>query len=81
MTMMERFGDEEKCRTYLEHLRWPEGVRCIRCQSDKISRIYTRNMFVCDSCDYQFSVKTATIFHDSLAAYEMVRRYLFDERS
>jgi len=65
MTMMERFGDEEKCRTYLEHLRWPEGVRCIRCQSDKISRIYSRNMFVCDSCDYQFSVKTATIFHDS----------------
>jgi transposase-like protein len=65
MTMLARFGDEDKCRTYLEHLRWPDGVRCIRCQSDKISRIYTRNMFVCDSCDYQFSVKTGTIFHDS----------------
>ena len=65
LTMMNRFGDEDKCRTYLEQLRWPDGVRCIRCQSDKISRFYTRNMFVCDSCDYQFSVKTGTIFHDS----------------
>jgi transposase-like protein len=65
ITLMERFGDEDKCRTYLELLRWPDGVRCIRCQSDKISRIQTRNVFECDSCSYQFSVKTGTIFHDS----------------
>jgi len=64
-TLIERFGNEDKCRTYLEHLRWPDGVRCIRCQSDKISRIYERGQFACDSCDYQFSVKAGTIFHDS----------------
>src|SRR2546430_2177334 len=63
--IMQRFGSEEQCRIYLEHLRWPDGVRCIRCQSDKISRIYDRAQFVCDSCDYQFSVKADTIFHDS----------------
>lgn len=63
--IIERFGDEEKCRTYLEHLRWPEGVKCLRCESDKISRIYTRGLFTCDACGYQFSVKVNTIFHDS----------------
>lgn len=65
MKLFEQFGSEEKCRKYLEHLRWPDGVRCIRCQSEKISRIYKRNQFVCDSCDYQFSVTAGTIFHDS----------------
>lgn len=65
MTLMQRFGDEEKCRKYLEQLRWPDGVKCLRCDSDKISRIYDRALFVCDSCSYQFSVKVGTIFHDS----------------
>lgn len=63
--LMERFSDEAKCRAYLEHLRWPDGVKCLRCQSEKISRIYTRGLFSCDSCGYQFSVKVDTIFHDS----------------
>ncbi len=65
LAVINRFGDEEKCRTYLENLRWPDGVKCLRCQSDKISRIYTRGLFTCDACGYQFSVKVGTIFHDS----------------
>ena len=65
MKLMEQFGSEEKCRMYLEKLRWPEGVICIRCQSDKISQIYKRNQFACDSCQYHFSVTAGTIFHDS----------------
>jgi transposase-like protein len=65
MKLFERFGSDEKCRAYLEGLRWPDGVTCIRCQSEKISRIYKRNQFVCDSCNYQFSVTAGTIFHDS----------------
>jgi transposase-like protein len=65
MKLMEQFGSEEKCRMYLEKLRWPESVLCIRCQSDKISRIYKRNQFACDSCQYHFSVTAGTIFHDS----------------
>lgn len=65
MKLIEQFASEEKCRTYLECLRWPDGVRCLRCQSDKISRIYDRGQFACDSCGYQFSVKVGTIFHDS----------------
>lgn len=63
--LFEKFSDDDKCRVYLEKLRWPFGVTCIRCDSSKISRIYKRNQFACDACSYQFSVKTGTIFHDS----------------
>ncbi len=63
--LVERFGSEAKCRAYLEGLRWPDGVRCLRCQSHKISRIRTRDQFDCDSCRYQFSVTAGTIFADS----------------
>jgi transposase-like protein len=63
--LVEQFGSEDKCRAYLEALRWPNGVRCIRCGSAKISRIKARDQFDCDGCRYQFSVRAGTIFHDS----------------
>src|SRR6266542_122406 len=65
LAMFERFGNEDRCRLYLEKLRWPPGVTCLRCNSPKISRIKKRNQFHCDNCTYQFSVKSGTIFHDS----------------
>src|SRR3990172_1029790 len=63
--LIERFGSEDHCHDYLEELRWPDGVRCPRCESGKISRIKTRRQFDCDACRYQFSVRVGTIFHDS----------------
>ncbi len=63
--LFDRFGTEKQCREALEQMRWPNGVTCLRCQSDKVYRIHTRDLFRCESCEYQFSVKTATIFHDS----------------
>src|SRR6266511_449357 len=63
--LVEDFGSEDRCRAFLEDLRWPEGIRCPRCDSDKISRIQKRNQFDCDTCRYQFSVTAGTIFHDS----------------
>jgi transposase-like protein len=59
------FDTDAECRAALEGLRWPKGVRCLRCDSDKISRIFTRNQFDCDSCRYRFSVTTGSVFHDS----------------
>lgn len=59
------FDTDAECRAYLEKLRWPNGVTCPRCQSDKISRIKARKVFDCDGCRYQFSVLAGTIFHDS----------------
>lgn len=63
--LVDAFGSEQKCREYLQQLRWPDGVKCPRCQSPKISRVAKRSQFDCDSCRYQFSVTAGTIFHDS----------------
>jgi transposase-like protein len=63
--LIESFGNEEKCRTYLERLRWPDGPQCLECGSKKVYRILKRNQFVCDDCSHQFSVTAKTIFHDT----------------
>ncbi len=63
--LIERFHDEDKCRRYLEGLRWPDGLECPRCGGKTISRITTRHQLDCDSCRYRFSVTAGTIFHDS----------------
>lgn len=63
--LIERFGSEDRCRAYLETLRWPEGVTCPDCGSTSISRIKTRNQFDCNACRNRFSVKSGTAFHDS----------------
>ncbi len=63
--LIERFGSEDRCRAYLEVLRWPDGVRCPDCGSDSVSRIKTRNQFDCNRCRSRFSVKSGTVFHDS----------------
>jgi transposase-like protein len=63
--LMDEFGTDDLCREYLEDLRWPDGVRCLRCGSDKISRIRTRKQYDCGSCRYRFSVTAGTVIHDS----------------
>jgi hypothetical protein len=35
------FGTEEQCLAYLEQARWPNGVRCLKCDSDKVSKFTT----------------------------------------
>jgi transposase-like protein len=65
--LIEQFRSEDKCREYLEDLRWPDGVRCPRCGFDSISWIEKRKQHECNetSCRYQFSVTAGTVFHDS----------------
>jgi len=63
--LMQEFGSEEKCRAFMEALRWPDGIECPRCRSARVSRIKVRSQFDCDSCRYQFSATAGTIFHDT----------------
>src|SRR5262245_3269802 len=42
ITVNEKFGTEEKCLDFLEALRWPDGVRCVKCDGIKISKITTK---------------------------------------
>jgi transposase-like protein len=62
--LIEMFGNEDKCRKGIEHLRWPNGVRCPRCE-EAATPVLNRDTFDCDSCHYQFSATSGTIFHDT----------------
>lgn len=68
MTLLEinaGFSTNEKCRELLERLRWPEGVTCPRCKDSRVSRMKDYARFECVGCQYQFTVISGTIFHDS----------------
>ncbi len=59
------FSTDEKCRELLERLRWPEGVACPRCKDRRVSRMKEYARFECVGCEYQFTVMSGTIFHDT----------------
>jgi transposase-like protein len=64
-TLVDRYSTDEHCREALMHLRFPEGVRCLKCKSENVAPVSDRRVYVCYSCKYQFSVTVGTIFHDS----------------
>jgi transposase-like protein len=66
------FPDETACRDFLVSMRWPDGVRCPRC--DARQRIYKlKKPFTWTCCNpdcggrkgYHFSVLTRTIFENT----------------
>jgi transposase-like protein len=59
------FSSDERCRELLERLRWPNGAACPRCEDLAVRLETNARLFYCKKCDYQFSVTTGTIFHDS----------------
>jgi transposase-like protein len=68
MTLLEvnaAFSTDERCRELLERLRWPETVECPRCKDRRISRMKTYARYECVGCEYQFTVTSGTVFHDS----------------
>jgi transposase-like protein len=65
MDVVEKYSTDDHCREALTHLRWPEGVRCLKCNGENVSPVNERKVYVCNSCKYQFSVTVGTIFHDS----------------
>jgi transposase-like protein len=61
------FSDPANCREYLMAHRWPNGVICPRCGSDKVLFQPKYNRWQCGSKHplRQFTSKTGTIFEDS----------------
>ena len=53
------------CRAFLQHLRWPNGIQCPRCDSDRVVPVHSRNQHDCRGCRYRFSITSGTVFHDS----------------
>jgi len=70
--LMTHFSTEEACKTYLLQKRWPDGVRCPRCKSDKVYTLKARPFhWVCKgkTCGgrngYRFSVISQTVFENT----------------
>ncbi len=61
------FADPDNCLNYLIARRWPNGVICPRCGSDKVTFMASRRVWQCKTRhpQSQFSVKVGTIFEDS----------------
>src|SRR5271168_1887437 len=61
------FSNPDNCLNYLVARRWPKGVICPTCGSEKVSFNASRRIWQCSShhAKRQFSVKVGTIFEDS----------------
>jgi transposase-like protein/IS1 family transposase len=64
------FPDEDACDAYLVAHRWPKGVSCPRCNSDRVYPLQTRKWhWECPDCRhggaYRFSDIAGTIFENT----------------
>jgi len=66
------FATEDMALAYLIMTRWPNGVRCLACDSAKVYAITTKgktgkkiHLYECGDCGLHFSATTGTLFHDS----------------
>ncbi len=72
MTLAEfraQFPHEDACRDYLTERRWQDGVRCPRCDNDKVYALPSKpHHWQCQQCaksGYRFSVLVGTIFENT----------------
>jgi transposase-like protein len=82
--------DDAKCYELVRHLRWPGGVRCPHCDSDRVvkqGRDETeprRQRYECRSCGRRFDDLTGTIFaghHQPLRVWVLVLYFMGLNRS
>lgn len=67
------FRDYERCRTFVEAARWPNGVvQCPNCGSHKIGYLASVRRYKCYGKHprSQFSLKVGTVFQDSSVGLE-----------
>ena len=64
------FSDPETLLSEVVSLRWPGGITCPFCGSDKHTPIKNRPNWYCKGCKKQFSAKVGTIFEDSALGFD-----------
>ena len=72
LDIYKELNTEDKCLAFLEAMRWPGGVKCLTCQSPRISNITSkgktgkvRKLYQCNDCRAQFTATTGTVYHDT----------------
>ena len=68
--LMEMFPDDETARKWFEAIRWPTGITCARCGSERISPIKHPTMpYRCKDCRKYLSVKVNSAMEVSNIGY------------
>jgi transposase-like protein len=67
MEAIKYFADPKTTLEYFVKVRWPDGVRCPHCGSDKVSFLANQHRWQCHTKHpkRQFSAKVGTIFEES----------------
>jgi len=79
LDVYKELNTEKKCLAFLEHMRWPNGVKCLSCESPRITSITAkgktnkktgktgpdRQLYQCNECRFQFTATTGTVYHDT----------------
>ena len=62
-----RFPDGTSCRLALQAARWPDGVRCPKCGTEKVYALKSKPFYwLCKPCgNHRFSVISDTIFENT----------------
>ena len=65
--LAEMFPDEDAAKRWFEECRWPEGVRCARCDSSKVQEVKSQKpmSWRCLDCRKYFSVRMGTVMAES----------------
>ena len=62
---IEDFGTEEQCVEYLEKLKWPNGYKCLDCESPRYGTYQagSRKVYQCKDCRKRHRLTAGTLFH------------------
>jgi transposase-like protein len=79
LDIYKELNTEAKCLAFLEHMRWPGGVKCLSCESLRVTQVVSkgktnkktgkvspdRHLYQCNECRFQFTATTGTVYHDT----------------
>ena len=68
MDALRQFGDDEKANGWFVSQRWPDGIECVKCDSDNVTRRNSKRktpLYHCNACKYDFTVKVGTVMEGS----------------
>ena len=82
IAMFENFPDDETAERWFRGLRWPNGIECPACGSDRVQDdcAHKTMPFRCRDCNKKFSVKTGSVMQSSKLGYRVwaIAIYLFN---
>ncbi len=68
--LFEKFHDDAAAEKWVIETRWPDGLRCARCDGDRVSTSKHPTMpFYCSDCRKRFSAKTGSVMEGSNLGY------------